>query len=258
MEDYSFRRLTNETDKLPALSGLAHSFQKTFPQAKYVAGIWSTHLPAALLWRTKHSAHRPLSYIAPTWSWASVVGSITYESQRILNSGGRIEHRSQERASDCDFGNLSVQAVFTEPKQNDDYGATLSASLHLSGALLTSIDSNPQPQEFESEYQIRSILTKDGVTVGLLYPDVVDEMPYMKELFCLRIRAEPYYSLIPRPSDLYKGQEVGDLVMGLVLKKEPKTGNEFRLPKEFRRVGLARWVISSLFDSSIASAVTLM
>lgn len=98
MEDYSFRSLTKETDKLPALSGLARHYQDVFPGGKYLAGIWSTHLPAALLWRSMDgTAHRSLSYIAPTLSWASVRGRISYETQRLEHSGGRIEDRAQRK-----------------------------------------------------------------------------------------------------------------------------------------------------------------
>ncbi|KAF8862147.1 hypothetical protein BDZ45DRAFT_225886, partial [Acephala macrosclerotiorum] len=213
-----------------------------------------------LLWRTRYTARRPLSYIAPTWSWASIVGNITYESQRLEGSGRRIEGRAQESPTGCDFGNLVVERMSTQPKHNDKYGAILSASLSLDGALLAGLGSNPQPQEFGHGYQggSKAILIKDGVAVGLLYPDVLDEVPYTEEPFCLRIRGEPHASQISQPSGLYKGEEVGDLVMGLVLTKEPKIGNEFRLLDQYRRIELARWVKRSLFESSRPSAVTLL
>jgi hypothetical protein len=259
MEDYSFRRLTNETDKLPALSGLAQNFQHAVPQAEYLAGIWSTHLPAALLWRTRYTARRPMSYIAPTWSWASIIGNITYESQRLIDTGGRFEERPQELPFDCDFGDLSVEMISTRPKHNDKYGSIPSASLSLNGALLTNIDSNPQLWRLEHDYQggSKANLTKDGVVVGLFYLDVLDEMPYTKELFCLRIRAEPHTSQISRPRGLFEG-EVGDLVMGLVLTKDPEIGNDIHLSNQYRRIGLARWVTASLFESSQPSTVTLL
>lgn len=252
MEDYFFRRLINETDKLPALSGLAQNFQHQVPQAEYLAGIWSTHSPAALLWRTRYTARRPLSYIAPTWSWASTVGNITYESQRLDRSSGRMEDRPEERPSDCDCGNLSVKRTSRRPKHKDRYGAILTMSLSLNGALLVGIDFNPQLRKFEHDFSggSKAILTKNGLEVGLLYPDVLDEMPFTEELFCLQIRAEPHTSQISRPSQFYQGEEVGDLVMGLVLTKEPEIGNEPCLLSQYRRIGLARWVRRSLFKSS--------
>jgi hypothetical protein len=163
MEDYSIRSLTNDMDKLPALSGLAKHYQDIF-NGKYLAGIWSTHLPAALLWRNdslrgtkctpnrKGTESRYLSYIAPTWSWASVDGSISYESQRLEESGPSIEDRVQETPSDCDFGDLKVENMYTLPKHNDIYGAIKNAYLVLSGALLAVVDSNPQFGGFEDEF----------------------------------------------------------------------------------------------------------
>lgn len=276
MEDYSFRNLTYEMDKLPALSGLARSFQHSVPQteyrtgmlhsifvpqAKYLAGIWSTHLPEALLWRTRYTGRRSLSgsYIAPTWSWASVVGSITYESQR-LEHGKRIEDHPKERPLDSETGNLSVESMSTQPKHDDEHGAILSASLSFTGALLASIDSNPQLHKFKDDYRGGStaIMTKDGVPVGVLYPDVRGEMPYAKELFCLRLRPEPDKSQIRRPGELYEGEEAGDLIMGLVLAREPNIGNESCLSNQYKRIGLARWVKSSLFESCQPSVVTLL
>jgi hypothetical protein len=106
-----------------------------------------------------------MSYIAPARSWASIVGSITYESQRLKDSVRRIEGPPQELPSDCDFGNLSVERMFTRPRANDKYSAILSASLSLNGALLADIDSNPQLRNFEHDYQggSKAILTKYGV-----------------------------------------------------------------------------------------------
>jgi hypothetical protein len=99
VEDYSSRNLSNETDKLPALAGLASKFSEEQSPGNYLAGIWSDHLPSALLWRTV-SLHdrnrdqlisplpavlprRPQVYRAPSWSWSSIDGEISYESQRI-------------------------------------------------------------------------------------------------------------------------------------------------------------------------------
>jgi hypothetical protein len=257
MEDYSFRSLTNETDKLPALSGLARHYQDVFPGGKYLAGIWHTHLPAALLWRSVYgTGHRPLSYIAPTWSWASVRGRVSYETQRTRDFGGRIEDRAQEKPLDCDFGDLKVEKMYTLPKHNDIYGAIKGAYLVLHGALLTVIDSDPHFRRFEhdSSSERKAVLTKDGATVGILYPDATDEIQYAGKLFCLSIRGEPHSSQIAVPHELYKGEEVeaSELVMGLVLEED------LEIEDGYRRRGLARWVKRSLFEDSHSSSIRLI
>jgi hypothetical protein len=50
VDRYSSRLLTRPTDKLPAISGLAHEIQAVY-RSEYAAGIWIDDLPRALLWR---------------------------------------------------------------------------------------------------------------------------------------------------------------------------------------------------------------
>jgi hypothetical protein len=74
--DFSRRRLTRDSDKLPALSGLA-AFTKANAEADYVAGLWKSKLPGALLWQVEgEESRRYTDYVAPTWSWTSVHGCI--------------------------------------------------------------------------------------------------------------------------------------------------------------------------------------
>jgi hypothetical protein len=76
MEEYSSRRLTQVTDRLPALSGLVTAFQP-YVAADYVAGIWSRWLVRHLVWKVvKSDCSRPAQLSCPTWSWLSVDGSI--------------------------------------------------------------------------------------------------------------------------------------------------------------------------------------
>lgn len=89
---YSNRKLTNEQDKLPALSGLAQIYNETTRENDtYLAGVWQTFLHHGLCWY--HVIQEPGSYIvlkevpypmgvgigrrprgfrAPSWSWASL------------------------------------------------------------------------------------------------------------------------------------------------------------------------------------------
>lgn len=97
VEDYTSRSLTRETDKMPAIAGLAtkfmeHSHAKA-PGAKYLAGLWdykginpfggraypTSQLPLGLLWRRSTVEHMrsPAAYRAPSWSWASLDGPVS-------------------------------------------------------------------------------------------------------------------------------------------------------------------------------------
>ncbi|KAH7132714.1 hypothetical protein EDB81DRAFT_659823, partial [Dactylonectria macrodidyma] len=97
VEDYTRLKLTHEVDRLPALSGIAVSASKVISSEHntksphtitYIAGIWSTHLPAALFWTCSPTSYRPRCYRAPTFSWASVEGAISYHPPLIRSRGG--------------------------------------------------------------------------------------------------------------------------------------------------------------------------
>ncbi|KAI0159773.1 HET-domain-containing protein [Xylariaceae sp. FL1272] len=80
---YSMKRLTFETDKLPALAGIAHRFVGK-GLGRYVNGLWEETLLSDLFWETSRQFaefydidfHRSRVRSIPTWSWASVDGPI--------------------------------------------------------------------------------------------------------------------------------------------------------------------------------------
>jgi hypothetical protein len=70
-------KLSYESDKLLAISGLANLFMRYNENRddKYLAGIMESDLPDILPWRyKKKGSFRPKTYRAPSWSWASVEG----------------------------------------------------------------------------------------------------------------------------------------------------------------------------------------
>lgn len=88
---YSGRQLTQAGDKMPALSGLADRFRHLIGDT-YLAGLWRNNLLPGLLWVVnerlrgrfyKMQSSLPMSWRSPSWSWASIDGSITYSDYRI-------------------------------------------------------------------------------------------------------------------------------------------------------------------------------
>lgn len=70
--------LTKEYDKLVAISGVAKVIQG-MTRDDYFAGMWRRHLEYHLLWNTHQldtERTRPKIYVAPSWSWASMIGRI--------------------------------------------------------------------------------------------------------------------------------------------------------------------------------------
>lgn len=82
---YSRLKLTVESDKLPALEGLALAAGTLRLGDRYIVGLWQKSLVLDLLWCTiySRSARRLLDTPTPTWSWASVAGSIGYRLMEL-------------------------------------------------------------------------------------------------------------------------------------------------------------------------------
>lgn len=73
INDYAKRNLTVETDKLPALSGVAQKFQAKL-QNDYVAGLFASDLHRGLLWNPGRNLENNSQYPGPSWSWISPKG----------------------------------------------------------------------------------------------------------------------------------------------------------------------------------------
>ncbi|KAF9691519.1 hypothetical protein EKO04_010307 [Ascochyta lentis] len=309
VEDYSLRSLTYDSDKLTALAGLAREYQRIFPGAQYVAGMWGPHTPrvplfrlsdnprlqqeprrvlhagsvaigahcsATLLWRsTSKGAHRYPEYIAPTWSWASVKGRISYDSQRIEPHGNSFDRMGvREELSDCDFGGMRWQVMKAKVKNGDCYGAVeQGAYLNLEDALITqcSVPDEPSLEHFKQtkgvdtrtdsivQMLMESLpavndgldtdgepLTKEGEIVGVFFRDSADDaLSCQGEIFCLRVRGEPFFSVTRHKFKNEQEITGEDLVMGIILVRTWSQG----LEKTYKRIGLARWVSASLFQS---------
>ncbi|KAH6703088.1 heterokaryon incompatibility protein-domain-containing protein [Leptodontidium sp. MPI-SDFR-AT-0119] len=87
IECYSGRNLTNHSDRLTAVSGLAGIVIEYLglQSTAYLAGLWLDDLAEGLLWYVKpgyKSPQRSLSFVAPSWSWASIDGPVEYFRER--------------------------------------------------------------------------------------------------------------------------------------------------------------------------------
>jgi hypothetical protein len=77
---YSTKEITFEQDKLVAISGLAILFAQQMG-ADYFSGLWRCTLLSDLLWKVDVDIYirdRPLTYRAPSWSWAAVECPVIY------------------------------------------------------------------------------------------------------------------------------------------------------------------------------------
>ncbi|KAF5972390.1 het-domain-containing protein [Fusarium bulbicola] len=92
VEVYTKRELTYAVDKLPAISGVAETWAQALDDS-YLAGIWLSHLPGALLWTSaqpQRQSKQPAEYVAPTWSWASLVGQVDWFNSTMTTTDPRV------------------------------------------------------------------------------------------------------------------------------------------------------------------------
>lgn len=81
----SLADLSDETDVFPALAGLASEFSNK-GLGTYCAGLWELSIPVAFCWYTSQAwseeatNFRPSKYVAPTWSWGSVQGTLYFDA----------------------------------------------------------------------------------------------------------------------------------------------------------------------------------
>lgn len=276
VEDYSSRFLTEESDKLPALSGLAAKFFEVLSPSRYAAGLWVCHMPSALLWKTRNTdsvykqkkqrilsafqPRRPISYRAPSWTWASIDGEISYESQRLT----RTAEKSQETSADYDFGAFRIRNVLVQVAGADLFGPICRASLRVEGCIVPVHVRYECPRDSSwgdcPDNSLRMLLAEDGTVVGAFYPDIIIELQFVKHIFCLSLKSEPLWSVTQIPYGLY-GRDFSTIenfggenamIMGLGLLPAPK------LADTYRRAGLIRWVKKTLFTDVEPTEITLL
>ena len=128
VREYTTRELTHNSDKLIAVSALARTLSQNHPAAgRYVAGIWGNYIIDQLLWSSSLLAHRAAGYRSPTWSWASMDGSI--------EPNFNWKHRSREdrdQRSRSPVALLGIDAAF----QDDPFDSVSAATLRLETPLL--------------------------------------------------------------------------------------------------------------------------
>lgn len=122
--EYTMLELSVESDRLPALSGLAAVVQAKTDDV-YLAGLWKGDLPRGLLWYQIRTIVLPKTYRAPSWCWPSVEGSICYDST----------HRGDTK-QEAPFL-VRVLEAQCSPAGVDRLGAVRDGFITLSGPLVT-------------------------------------------------------------------------------------------------------------------------
>jgi Heterokaryon incompatibility protein (HET) len=152
---YSRCDLSFSRDKLVAISRIAQTIQVQNADDKYLAGLWRQDMEEQLCWQVRVRRPRVSSTRAPSWSWASVDGTIDYA------------------VPSKDTGCIEILDVDLGPR--DPFGEVPEGRLPLACSLLFNgtFDSTHDYVRFgTSQYHVRTCLDDLGMNTGtvLLLP----------------------------------------------------------------------------------------
>ncbi|KAK8131758.1 tol protein [Apiospora sp. TS-2023a] len=136
VQDYSSAALTVDSDRLPALAGIARR-QHGITGDQYLVGMWRKRLETRLPWRCIGPPQQRPDWRAPTWSWTSINGRVEYPACWDDNTG---PPRSTY---------ISVLSVSTTPAGTDRFGAVAKGSLTLACSAI--IDATIEDKEGEDK-----------------------------------------------------------------------------------------------------------
>ena len=116
-EMYSEKKLSNPTDKLVAISGLAKEFQKLLPDDIYFSGMWWSTFPLCLRWKSRGRPIQENLLEAPSWSWTSIDGEVIFNHRISPQSSNfppsAFEHSDSE-LSGSEPSNLNRHQCYRE------------------------------------------------------------------------------------------------------------------------------------------------
>lgn len=235
IETYTELDITEELDRLPALSGITFGRKD-----EYLAGIWRSILIESLHWYPVSKslrgmmARRPCKYRAPTWSWASVEAPIRHIEKDFYKT----KHSAICIAEVID---ASVTLVGVDPR-----GRVSDGYLRIQGPMrevqVTAIGicarEGSQMDEFK---KTSALISPDAIDLSLSYRGTMEDLVTYATLQSGNLEDRCYLD-IPlaicrsEPAEVTVGQKLTCLMISssviVVLKAVPDT------PGSYTRVGL--------------------
>jgi hypothetical protein len=223
---YSYCALTYDTDRLVAISGVARHIQQQ-SRDQYVAGMWRTNLEEQLCWCISKPEPRKMCtvYIAPTWSWASVIGALSR----------RLQSYKMKRTTLW----IAVLDVKLQPAGHDPFGALVGGTLQLKCKALLSAHISPHKNLIKSGQIVFS--HGEVVTNCFMYLDTVEYAP---------VPATHNVTALPVMSGFL--EDGVHMVVALLLERDIEQADVYR------RVGICWFMkLEAEFDHVVAHAESL-
>lgn len=104
--DYAGRKLTFESDKVPAISSLARIYYRQI-KSPYLAGLWLRDIEWGISWVCTGETSKPLYNGCPSWSWASTDSEVSWPSKPSTIPLSHVESAEVKEDSSDPFGTVS-------------------------------------------------------------------------------------------------------------------------------------------------------
>lgn len=241
VQEFTRRSLTKDTDSLPALAGLARQFQRVTKDV-YCAGLWKKDIIHGLLWvrlamrskdgTTRWDTSKPTEYLAPSWSWAGVLGKQT----NFYNWRARDTLSSKLAVSVAEV--IEVRTVL---KGLDKFGQVISGKITLKARFYQLAGSPTNVAEDESSDQGQTCTVPD---TSQYVEETSAFLQYVHRAFrdTGRIEYEFLQQHVPTPNQTFAilelirwAQAPGGGVPGMEFMALESTGKR---DNEYRRIGL--------------------
>jgi hypothetical protein len=171
VERYTRRSLTKQIDILPAVSGIAQAIARSTSD-EYFGGLWESYLPRCLLWRSTWTIEhglathsRPIDYLAPSWSWASIRGPVDYPSYFLGSS------YSWNSNPDPHFI-PKIISVTCDPSGSDAFGTLAGGKLCIEGKVSIGFTKHEQYSMPGKQHRQDVLATAAGTKVGEINWDI--------------------------------------------------------------------------------------
>jgi hypothetical protein len=199
IETASRLAMTQESDKLPALSGIAKTIQQR-GAGTYLAGLWLANLAADLLWTA--SATRPKVWRGPSWSWTST-------------EGGEVKFPSKNSPFSKDYS-IEINDIECQPAGADPTSEVSTGSITITG-LVTECQLGRSVHEHLQKWH-EHIICKDQLSCRVICDsgEDADNGPVGMPVYTLLMRMNmrdpdsndptPFHALVLRKSQGLSGK----------------------------------------------------
>ncbi|CCF35758.1 HET domain-containing protein [Colletotrichum higginsianum] len=177
-ERYSELELTYDSDRVVALAGIAAQASRIGRGGRYLAGVWEEDLAHQLCWEILDTHRKPDQYVAPSWSWLSVFGSVGY-----------FNRMDYHKCSQIDVEITEVECATAE--EADETGPVVGGFLKLNGrcahmrAELLDPGSRDVPPKFELTHKATGEKMGDGEWVEMDFVMSEDDARKISEVVVL-------------------------------------------------------------------------